>query len=46
MARRIAASVVALIALLLGVVAVPLGLYVFSQGERYAKQHGKLKRSG
>jgi hypothetical protein len=27
-------------------VAVPLGLAVFAAGERYAKRHGKLKRSG
>src|SRR5207253_32355 len=32
--------------ILIGVVAVPLGLYVFSCGERYAKRHGRLKRSG
>jgi ABC-2 type transport system permease protein len=32
--------------LLIGAVAVPLGLEVFRRGERYAKQHGKLKRSG
>jgi len=32
--------------LLIGVVSVPLGLYIFSLGERYAKKHGKLKRSG
>jgi ABC-2 type transport system permease protein len=32
--------------LVIGVVAVPLGLLVFRTGERYAKQHGKLKRSG
>jgi ABC-2 type transport system permease protein len=32
--------------LVLGVVAIPLGLAVFRTGERYAKQHGKLKRSG
>jgi ABC-2 type transport system permease protein len=32
--------------LIIGVVSVPLGLYVFSLGERYAKKHGKLKRSG
>jgi ABC-2 type transport system permease protein len=32
--------------LVLGVVAIPLGLAVFRAGERYAKQHGKLKRSG
>jgi ABC-2 type transport system permease protein len=31
---------------LIGAVAVPLGLYVFSLGERYAKRHGRLKRSG
>ena len=30
----------------MGAVSVPLGLYVFGRGERYAKQHGKLKRSG
>jgi ABC-2 type transport system permease protein len=30
----------------LGVVAIPLGLVVFRAGERYAKRHGKLKRSG
>jgi ABC-2 type transport system permease protein len=32
--------------LVIGVVSVPLGLFVFKAGERYAKQHGKLKRSG
>jgi ABC-2 type transport system permease protein len=32
--------------ILIGAVAVPLGLYVFSLGERYAKRHGRLKRSG
>jgi len=32
--------------ILIGVVAVPLGLYVFALGERYAKRHGRLKRSG
>jgi ABC-2 type transport system permease protein len=32
--------------LLIGAVAVPLGLEVFRRGERYAKRHGKLKRSG
>jgi ABC-2 type transport system permease protein len=32
--------------LLLGVIAIPLGLAVFRAGERYAKRHGKLKRSG
>ena len=30
----------------IGVISVPLGLAVFRRGERYAKQHGKLKRSG
>jgi ABC-2 type transport system permease protein len=32
--------------LLIGAVSVPLGLFTFRTGERYAKQHGKLKRSG
>jgi ABC-2 type transport system permease protein len=32
--------------LILGVVAIPVGLAVFRAGERYAKRHGKLKRSG
>jgi ABC-2 type transport system permease protein len=32
--------------ILTGVIAIPLGLYVFSRGERYAKRHGRLKRSG
>jgi ABC-2 type transport system permease protein len=32
--------------LVLGLVSVPLGLAVFRAGERYAKKHGKLKRSG
>jgi ABC-2 type transport system permease protein len=32
--------------LLLGAIAIPLGLLVFRAGERYAKRHGKLKRSG
>jgi ABC-2 type transport system permease protein len=32
--------------LVTGAVAVPLGLAVFQRGERYAKQHGRLKRSG
>jgi ABC-2 type transport system permease protein len=30
----------------IGVVAIPLGLAVFRLGERHAKRHGKLKRSG
>jgi ABC-2 type transport system permease protein len=32
--------------LIIGVVSIPLGLYTFRSGERYAKKHGKLKRSG
>jgi ABC-2 type transport system permease protein len=32
--------------LVIGAVSVPLGLVVFRTGERYAKRHGKLKRSG
>ncbi len=32
--------------LLIGGVSIPLGLLVFRTGERYAKRHGKLKRSG
>ena len=32
--------------LIIGVVSIPLGLWVFSRGEHYAKKHGKLKRSG
>jgi len=32
--------------IVIGAVAVPLGLEVFRRGERYAKRHGKLKRSG
>ena len=32
--------------LVIGAVAVPLGLLIFRVGERHAKQHGKLKRSG
>ncbi len=32
--------------LLLGVIAIPLGLLVFRTGELYAKRNGKLKRSG
>ncbi len=30
----------------IGAVSIPLGLEVFRRGERYAKRHGKLKRSG
>jgi len=32
--------------LVIGTFSIPLGLYIFSIGERYAKKHGKLKRSG
>jgi ABC-2 type transport system permease protein len=32
--------------LVIGVLSIPIGLLVFRAGERYAKQHGKLKRSG
>ena len=31
---------------IIGALCIPLGLAVFRAGERYAKQHGKLKRSG
>jgi ABC-2 type transport system permease protein len=30
----------------IGAVSIPLGLWVFHQGEVHAKRHGKLKRSG
>jgi ABC-2 type transport system permease protein len=32
--------------LVIAVGAIPLGLWIFRLGERYAKKHGKLKRSG
>ena len=32
--------------LVIGLVSIPLGLWVFGRGEIYAKRHGKLKRSG
>ena len=32
--------------IVIGIVSIPLGLWVFRRGERYAKRHGKLKRSG
>ena len=32
--------------LVIGAVSIPVGLWVFRLGERYAKRHGKLKRSG
>jgi ABC-2 type transport system permease protein len=31
---------------LIGIVSIPMGLWVFRRGELYAKRHGKLKRSG
>ena len=30
----------------IGIISIPLGIGVFRMGERHAKQHGKLKRSG
>ena len=32
--------------LVIGAASIPLGLWVFGAGERYAKRNGKLKRSG
>jgi ABC-2 type transport system permease protein len=32
--------------ILIGIVSVPLGIWVFRRGEIHAKKHGKLKRSG
>jgi ABC-2 type transport system permease protein len=32
--------------IIIGIVSIPLGLFIFSLGEKYAKKHGKLKRSG
>jgi len=32
--------------LVIGTACIPLGLWIFSLGETYAKHHGKLKRSG
>jgi ABC-2 type transport system permease protein len=32
--------------MIIGAVCIPLGLWIFSRGELYAKRHGKLKRSG
>jgi ABC-2 type transport system permease protein len=32
--------------IVIGVITIPLGLWVFRRGELYAKRHGKLKRSG
>jgi ABC-2 type transport system permease protein len=31
---------------IIGIISIPAGLAVFRRGERYAKRHGKLKRSG
>jgi ABC-2 type transport system permease protein len=31
---------------IIGIVTIPMGLWVFRRGEQYAKRHGKLKRSG
>ncbi len=33
-------------ALLMGMIVIPLGLWVFGQAERYAKRTGKLHRNG
>jgi ABC-2 type transport system permease protein len=30
----------------IGVISIPLGIWIFRRGEVYAKKHGKLKRSG
>ena len=35
-----------LLLLAIGAVLIPIGLWAFSLGERYAKRHGKLKRGG
>jgi ABC-2 type transport system permease protein len=32
--------------IVIGVISVPLGIWVFRRGEMHAKRHGKLKRSG
>jgi ABC-2 type transport system permease protein len=32
--------------IVIGVISVPLGIWVFRRGELHAKKHGKLKRSG
>jgi ABC-2 type transport system permease protein len=32
--------------ILIGIVSIPLGIWVFRRGELHAKRHGKLKRSG
>ena len=32
--------------IVIGVLSIPGGLFIFNRGERYAKRHGRLKRSG
>ncbi len=32
--------------LIMGVILIPVGVYIFGQAERYAKRTGKLKRNG
>jgi ABC-2 type transport system permease protein len=32
--------------IIIGIIAFPLGVWIFRRGEIYAKRHGKLKRSG
>ena len=32
--------------ILIGVLSIPAGLFIFHRGEQYAKRHGRLKRSG
>jgi ABC-2 type transport system permease protein len=32
--------------IIIGVISIPLGIWVFRRGELHAKRHGKLKRSG
>ncbi|MDQ2982325.1 MAG: ABC transporter permease [Actinomycetota bacterium] len=32
--------------IVIGIVSIPIGLFVFTAGEKHAKRHGKLKRSG
>jgi ABC-2 type transport system permease protein len=32
--------------LVIACISIPLGMLIFGRGERYAKRHGKLKRSG
>jgi ABC-2 type transport system permease protein len=42
--KALGGEILALVAI--GIVSIPLGLWVFRRGELYAKRHGKLKRSG